>query len=57
MCWLFHKWAKWSEPYPVSYEWESILFRKSGQGMTMVQKRVCLKCNKVQTREYSPIGR
>lgn len=66
-CWLWHKWGKWSEPYKVEREsirpfgfGEWFEYRGDFDGYKkaltikatlMYQKRQCLRCGKVESRE------
>lgn len=50
MCWLFHKWGKWSEPKVAELSFGSALREPY---KAVVQDRTCLVCGYVDSRRVT----
>lgn len=51
-CFLFHKWAKWSEPRAIIKK-TTYLYGYIEKRRVQGQSRTCDKCGKMQLREIS----
>ena len=51
MCFIFHKWTRWSDPYATS--WVSVSPLGEHKFTKTFQNRSCHKCGKTQRREVN----
>jgi hypothetical protein len=54
MCWLFHKWDKWSDIYEEVWQKQAVTYGypvgDPFQYIRKTQKRVCNRCGKIEIR-------
>jgi hypothetical protein len=49
-CWLFHRWSKWTEPFPT--EWVVMVQGKEFKTVRHGQQRLCERCGAVESRHF-----